>query len=97
MGAVAISTLAGTSLMLNTSHFPFLQGIFPSVQGFTLFFWATGTWWIPMLVILGIWRHFYKGFKLTYDISIGAPSLLSVCIRWQRSSWLMQSVWTSSL
>ena len=20
-----------------------------------------------MLVILGIWRHFYKGFKLTYD------------------------------
>jgi hypothetical protein len=67
MGAVAISTLAGTSLMLNASDWPFLQGIFPFLQGFTLFFWATGTWWIPMLVILGIWRHFYKGFKLTYD------------------------------
>jgi tellurite resistance protein TehA-like permease len=67
MGAVAISTLAGTSLMLNTSNWPFLQGMFPFLQGFTLFFWATGTWWIPMLVILGIWRHFYKGFKLTYD------------------------------
>ena len=67
MGAVAISTLAGTSLMLNASNWPFLQGLFPFLQGFTLFFWATGTWWIPMLVILGIWRHFYKGFKLTYD------------------------------
>lgn len=67
MGAVAISTLAGTSLMLNASNWPFLQGMFPFLQGFTLFFWATGTWWIPMLVILGIWRHFYKGFKLTYD------------------------------
>ncbi|HET7393351.1 MAG TPA: tellurite resistance/C4-dicarboxylate transporter family protein [Candidatus Binatia bacterium] len=67
MGAVAISTLAGTSLMQNASDWPFLQGIFPFLQGFTLFFWATGTWWIPMLVILGIWRHFYKGFKLTYD------------------------------
>ena len=33
MGAVAISTLAGTSLMLNTSDFPFLQGIFPFLQG----------------------------------------------------------------
>ena len=67
MGAVAISTLAGTSLMLNASNWPFLQGMFPFLQGFTLFFWATGTWWIPMLVILGVWRHFYKGFKLTYD------------------------------
>jgi tellurite resistance protein TehA-like permease len=67
MGAVAISTLAGASLMLNSSDWPFLQGIFPFLQGFSLFFWATGTWWIPMLVILGIWRHFYKGFKLAYD------------------------------
>src|SRR5207248_5343956 len=33
----------------------------------TLFFWATGTWWIPMLVILGLWRHVFKRFKLAYD------------------------------
>ena len=67
MGAVAISTLAGASLMLHSSGWPFLQDIFPFLQGLSLFFWATGTWWIPMLVILGIWRHFYKGFKLAYD------------------------------
>jgi tellurite resistance protein TehA-like permease len=36
------------------------------LQGFTLFFCHRDVV-IPMLVILGIWRHFYKGFKLTYD------------------------------
>jgi tellurite resistance protein TehA-like permease len=67
MGAVAISTLAGTSLMLNSQSWPFLEGLSPFLQGFTLFFWATGTWWIPMLVVLGVWRHVYKRFKLAYD------------------------------
>lgn len=67
MGAMAISTLAGASLMINSPNWTFLHAILPFLQGFTLFFWATGTWWIPMLVILGIWRHVYKGFKLAYD------------------------------
>ena len=30
-------------------------------------FWATATWWIPMLVILGAWRHVYRRFPLRYD------------------------------
>jgi len=38
----------------------------PFVKGFTVLFWATATWWIPMLVILGVWRHVYKRFKLVY-------------------------------
>ena len=67
MGAMAISTLAGATLILHSPASPFLQEILPFLQGFTLFFWATGTWWIPMLVILGIWRHIYKRFKLAYD------------------------------
>jgi tellurite resistance protein TehA-like permease len=67
MGAVAISTLAGATLIANVPRSPFLQELLPFLKGFTLFFWATGTWWIPMLVILGIWRHIYKRFPLTYD------------------------------
>ena len=35
--------------------------------GFTLFFWATGTWWIPLLVIVGFWRHVVERVPLTYD------------------------------
>ena len=67
MGAVAISTLAGATLILDAPRSPLLQSMLPFLRGFTLFFWATGTWWIPMLVILGIWRHVYKRFKLSYD------------------------------
>jgi tellurite resistance protein TehA-like permease len=67
MGAMAISTLAGTLLIADEGASPLLQKLSPFLLGFTLFFWATATWWIPMLVILGFWRHVYKRFPLTYN------------------------------
>ena|SRR3972149_3341758 len=67
MGAMAISTLAGSLLLENTPHAWFLQTLLPFIKGFTIFFWATGTWWIPMLAILACWRHIYKKFPLVYD------------------------------
>jgi tellurite resistance protein TehA-like permease len=67
MGAVAITTLAGAALILSAPHWLFLREIPPFLTGFTLLFWAAGTWWIPLLVILGVWRHIYKHFPLTYD------------------------------
>ncbi len=66
MGAVAITTLAGSTLMLVNTEWEFLEEILPFLTGFTLFFWATATWWIPLLFILGVWRHVYKRFPLTY-------------------------------
>ncbi|MEX2460327.1 MAG: tellurite resistance/C4-dicarboxylate transporter family protein [Paenibacillaceae bacterium] len=67
MGAVAITTLAGSTLILNSHNFPLLVEITPFLKGFTLFFWITGTWWIPLLFILMIWRHLYHRYPLTYD------------------------------
>ena len=67
MGAVAISTLAGTMLLAATPHSPVLLELTPFIKGLTLLFWATATWWIPMLVILGVWRHIYRRFPLRYD------------------------------
>ena len=67
MGAMAISTLAGSLLILNTPHAPFIHSMLPFIKGFTVFYWATGTWWIPMLVVLAIWRHGIKHFPFTYD------------------------------
>ncbi len=67
MGAMAISTLAGALLIINTPDAPFLFSTLAFLKGFTIFYWATGTWWIPMLVILALWRHVYKRFPLTYD------------------------------
>ncbi|HPP83198.1 MAG TPA: tellurite resistance/C4-dicarboxylate transporter family protein [Rubrivivax sp.] len=67
MGAMAISTLAGSQLILNTPHAPFLASILPFVTGFTVFYWASGTWWIPMLLILAVWRHGVRRFPFHYD------------------------------
>ena len=66
MGAVAISTLAGSILMQNAQQWSFINEILPFLKGFTLFFWAIGTWWIPLIVILGIWRHVFKQLPLKY-------------------------------
>jgi tellurite resistance protein TehA-like permease len=67
MGAMAISTLAGSQLILNAPDAPLLLSILPFIKGFTVFYWATGTWWIPMLVVLAIWRHGIMRFPLRYD------------------------------
>ena len=67
MGAMAISTLAGATLISAADGSAVLSPLTPFLKGFTLFFWATATWWIPMLVILGVWRHIYKRFRLVYD------------------------------
>ena len=67
MGAMAISTLAGSLLIINTPHAPFLESMLPFLKGFTVFYWATGTWWIPMLLMLAIWRHGIRRFPFTYD------------------------------
>ena len=67
MGAMAISTLAGSLLIANAPEAPFLLSLLPFLKGFTVLYWATGTWWIPMLVILGVWRYVYKRFPLQYN------------------------------
>jgi len=67
MGAMAISTLAGSLLIINTADAPYLLSLQPFIKGFTVFYWATGTWWIPMLAILALWRHVYRRFPMKYD------------------------------
>ncbi|WFA05509.1 tellurite resistance/C4-dicarboxylate transporter family protein [Bacillus sp. HSf4] len=67
MGAVAITTLAGSTLILHAKSWSLLSEITPFLKGFTLFFWITGTWWIPLLFILMIWRHLINRYPLSYD------------------------------
>ena len=67
MGALAITTLAGARLILSSKSWEVLHDLQPFISGFTLFFWATGTWWIPLLVIVGFWRHVVERVPLTYD------------------------------
>jgi len=68
MGAMAISTLAGAVLVSRASDSDLLTALLPFVKGLTLLFWATATWWIPLLVLLGVWRHIVRKVPLTYDV-----------------------------
>ena len=66
MGAVAISVLAGDHLALAAPGDPLLGGLRPFLLGLTVLLWAWGTWWIPLLVIMGVWRHLVRRVPLTY-------------------------------
>lgn len=66
MGAMAISTLAGSLLILHAGDAPLLQSLLPFLKGFTLLYWATGTWWVPMLLLLGVWRYIHMRYPLRY-------------------------------
>ena len=67
MGAAAIATNAGSNLIANPPTLAFLQSMRPFVDGTTLVLWAWASWWIPLLVILGIWRHVVRRYPLRYD------------------------------
>ncbi len=67
MGAVAISVVAGTSLAAAAPDSAVVTAALPFVKGLTLMFWATATWWIPMLFLLGVWRHRVARFQFAYD------------------------------
>jgi len=68
MGALAITTLAGALLVLHAPAQSPLGDLVPFVKGFTLFFWATATWWIPLLAILELWRHGLRHVRLRYEV-----------------------------
>ncbi|MFQ5714422.1 MAG: tellurite resistance/C4-dicarboxylate transporter family protein [Candidatus Scalinduaceae bacterium] len=67
MGAIAITTLAGSLLCINI---PKIGGAYPDflsfTKGFTLFFWSFGTWWIPFLIIMGIWKYVFNKTQFKY-------------------------------
>ncbi len=67
MGAIAITTLAGSIICLTI---PKIGGVYTDfltfTKGFTLFFWSFGTWWIPLLIILGIWKFVVRKQQFKY-------------------------------
>jgi tellurite resistance protein TehA-like permease len=65
-GADAISTLAGATLVAYSPGSRFLQQVYHFLMGATVFFWSTATWWIPLLLILGFWRHVIGKVEFTY-------------------------------
>ena len=66
MGAAAISANAGSTLVQNGPGPDFLNTMRPFVDGVSFTLWAWGTWWIPLLVMFGIWKHGVRRIPLSY-------------------------------
>ena len=75
MGATAISVRAAAGIL--TLHGPnaaaLVTQIRPFVVGISVVLWSFGTWWIPLLVLFGIWRYVIRGYSRAYE-----PRLWSV-------------------
>jgi tellurite resistance protein TehA-like permease len=67
MGALAITTLAGATLIAHANEWSLLQELVTFLKGLTLIAWVTATWWIPLLLCLGVWRHVQQRIPLRYD------------------------------
>ncbi|MCF8470371.1 MAG: tellurite resistance/C4-dicarboxylate transporter family protein [Parvibaculum sp.] len=67
MGAVAITSLAGSMLIMRAGQWPLLHDYVFFLKGFTLFFWSAATWWIPFLAALMVWRYLVRRDKLVYE------------------------------
>jgi tellurite resistance protein TehA-like permease len=66
MGAVAITTLSGATLIQTIGKTSVFTDMIPLLKGLSLFAWAVASWWIPLLIMLEIWRHFFKKVPLKY-------------------------------
>lgn len=69
MGATAISVRAAAGIL--ALHGPgtgvLVSSLRPFVVGLSVVLWAFGTWWIPLLVLLGIWRYVLRRYPRTYE------------------------------
>ncbi len=67
MGAMAITTVAGVRLLDVADPTALLITLRPYIAGFTVMMWAWGTWWIPLLLIMGFWKYVISREPVRYQ------------------------------
>jgi len=65
-GAVAITVLAGSNLLVAHTIDPRIDRLGPFLEGTVLMAWATATFWIPVMIAIGVWRHVVRRVRLEY-------------------------------
>lgn len=65
-GAVAITVLAGANLLGIRQAYPRIDRLGPFLEGMVILAWATATFWFPVMIAIGIWRHLVKRVPLRY-------------------------------
>ena len=72
-GAVAITVLAGSNILLAGDQAPErIARLTPFLEGLVVMSWATATFWFPLMVAIGIWRHLVRRVPLRYHPSYWA-------------------------
>ena len=72
-GAVAITVLAGSNILLAADQAPErIARLAPLVEGLVVMAWATATFWFPLMIAIGIWRHLVRRVPLRYHPSYWA-------------------------
>ena len=71
-GAMAITALAGSNLLEARAASPRIDRIAPVIEALVILSWATATFWLPLLLAIGIWRHVVHRIALRYDPSYWA-------------------------
>ncbi len=71
-GAVAISVLAGSNILLAADASIRIQRLSPFLEGMTVLAWATATFWFPLMVAIGVWRHLVRRLPVVYHPSYWA-------------------------
>ena len=69
MGATAISVRAAAGILAlhGRAAGPLVDSMHPFTLGLSVVLWSFGTWWVPLLVLLGIWRYLVRGYPRTYE------------------------------
>ncbi len=62
--------LAGARILGLSTALPAARATDGFVEGSSFALWAFGTWWIPLLVVLGVWRHFVRRYPLRYESAL---------------------------
>lgn len=72
-GAVAITVLAGSNILLAGEAAPErIARLAPLLEGFVVMAWATATFWFPLMIAIGVWRHLVRKVPLRYHPSYWA-------------------------
>jgi tellurite resistance protein TehA-like permease len=71
-GAVAIVVLAGSNLLLAQDAAPRIARVAPAIEAVVVLAWATATFWFPLMVAIGVWRHIIRRLPLRYHPSYWA-------------------------